>query len=373
MVFLVNFGRVAFAPLLETFRAVFGVGPAAVGLITTLVWVGTALPRIPVGVLLTRVPRRQVVGGAGLLLAVGAALAAVAPTLAVLQAAALLIGLASGAYFVAAIPLVGELYPERVGRALGLHGTAAQVAAVLAPAAIVVLVRWASWRVAFGLLGVGALAATLAFVVLARAADGEVVVADPDRDFLSALRHWRVLLVGVGLVAAAGFVWQGLFNFYVSYLLDKGLSVGSANALLSVAFGAGVPAFALSGRLADRLPLVPYLLALSAGFVVVVFGITTTAALVPLAVLSAALGYAVHSLFPAVDAFVLGRLPDGDRASAYAVFSGSALVLEAGGSGVVGLLTEAGVPFDTTFRALAVFPAVVCAILALLYAVGRIR
>jgi predicted MFS family arabinose efflux permease len=334
VVFLMSFGRVAFAPLLETFRTAFGVGPAALGLLTSLVWIGTAASRIPAGVVLTRVRRERVVRWTGLVLAVGAVAAATAPSLRVLQAAAF---------------VLGDLYPEATGRVLGLHGTAAALAAVAAPAVVLAVLDLATWRAAFWLVAAGALVVTLAFALQSRG--GIDASVPPDRDFLAALRHWRVLVLGIVLVAGAGFVWQGLFNFYVSYMLEKGLSRGTANVLLSVVFGAGVPAFLVSGRLVDRLPAVPYVLGILGAFSACVLGLTATAWLPAVVVLSVLVGFVIHGLFPAIDAFMLGRLPDGDRASAYAVFSGLALLLEATGSGVVGALTGAGWRFDEVFRA----------------------
>jgi MFS family permease len=367
VVFLMSLGRVAFAPLLETFREAFGVGPAALGLLTSLVWMGTAASRIPAGVVLTRVRRERVVRWTGLLLAVGAVVAATAPTLRVLQGAAFVIGCASGAYLVASVPLLGDLYPEATGRVLGIHGTAAALAAVAAPVVVVALLAVASWRATFWLVAGGALVVTLAFALQSRG--GVDASVQPDRDFLAALRHWRTLVLGVVLVAGAGFVWQGLFNFYVSYMLEKGLSRETGNLLLSVIFGAGVPAFLVSGRLVDRLPAVPYILAILGSFSAGVLALTATAWLPAVLVVSVLVGFVIHGLFPAIDAFMLDRLPDGDRASAYAVFSGLALFIEATGSGVVGALTGAGWRFDAVFR---VFGVALAALVAVLV-VARLR
>src|SRR6056297_2605782 len=151
MVFLVNFARLVFAPLVEPLKAAFTVGDATVGLIATLAWLGSALPRIPTGYLLTRVPRHHVV------LAVAAGFTAVAESIAVLGLGAFLMGLASGAYFIAANPLVSELYPERVGRALGIHGTASQTAAVAAPlfvGAVLAQTGVDGWRLVMGAIGI---------------------------------------------------------------------------------------------------------------------------------------------------------------------------------------------------------------------------
>ncbi|WP_284013629.1 MFS transporter [Halobaculum litoreum] len=377
LVFLVNFGRVAFAPLVPEFQQDLGLSAAAVGSVTTLVWVGTAAPRIPVGWVLTKVARERVVLATGVALSLAAALTATADSLLALRVGAFAVGLATGGYFVAAIPLIGALYPDRPGRAVGVHGTASQVASVVAPALVLAAIaRAGDWRVVFSLLAVAALVVTAVLVAVVRGRGGVDAAADgddgaPPRNFRAALSHWRIVLAGMSLVAVAGFAWQGVFNFYVSYLLSEGLSTAEANLLLTVAFAAGVPAFWLGGRLADRLPKVPYLLALNAAFLAALVALTFAGSLAAFGVVSVVIGYAAHALFPAVDTYMLSTLPAPDRASAYAVFSGASLLLEANGSGVVGALTDAGVAFDWVFRLFAAAVAVLLVVAGALYLAGR--
>ncbi|WP_277555649.1 MFS transporter [Halobaculum limi] len=384
LVFLVNMGRVAFAPLVPEFQQELGISAAAVGSVTSLVWIGTAAPRIPVGWVLTRVARERVVVATGVALAVASAFTATTDSLLGLQAGAFAVGLSTGGYFVAAIPLIGKLYPDATGRAVGIHGTASQVASVLAPALVLgVIAQAGDWRVVFGLLAVGAAVSTASLVVVVRRREdvrsdtsGDPNDAEPDggvesRNFRAALSHWRIVLAGMSLVAVSGFAWQGVFNFYVSYLLSEGLTPANANFLLTVAFAAGVPAFWLGGRLADRLPKVPYLLALNAAFLVSLVALTFAGSLASFAVVSALIGYAAHALFPAVDTYMLSTLPAPDRASAYAVFSGTALLFEANGSGVVGALTDAGLAFDWVFRLFAAGVALILVVTGALYLAGR--
>jgi predicted MFS family arabinose efflux permease len=351
MVLVVNLGRVVYAPLLEPLRRALTVDAAAVGLLASLVWVGTAVPRIPTGYLLTKVPRHYVVLGTGLTLSGATALASVAPGVRALQAAALLMGVTGGAYFIAANPLVSELFPSRVGLALGVHGMAAQTAAVGAP----LFVTWAlgvgTWETVFGVMAVATLAATVAFAVLAWRTDLPEAGTE-DRDMLGAVRHqWRIVLAGVVLLGATGFVWQGVFNFYVSYLTGaKELAEPTANRVLSVTFAAGLPAFGISGRLADRLPEVPYILVLLGGFVTALLALTAVRGVVAVVAVSLLLGYVVHSLFPAMDTYLLGSLPDRHRASAYAAYSGTIMFVQAGGSWAVGALRDTGVAFEAVFR-----------------------
>jgi len=374
MVFLVNFGRVAFAPLLDPFMRAFDVGPAAVGLLATLVWLGSALSRIPTGYVLTRLPRDRVVRWTGAFLAVAALLTAVAPDIWLVAVGAFFVGTTSGVYFIAANPLLTELFPGRIGRVLGVHGTASQTAAVVAPLLLGVLVGVSGrWRLAFVALAGLALCVTVAFTLTARRADLPDAGA-ADRHLLRAVRaQWQIVAVGVLLLGLTGFVWNGLFNFYVVYLTTtRGLSTGTAGTLLTLAFAAGIPSFWVTGRLAERLPHVPLLLAIVAGFVVSLLMLTLASGLPALVAVSAVLGYVIHSSFPAIDVYLLDTLPDEHRASAYSAFSGGMMTMSALGSVALGTVVAAGVTFDAAFRAFAVGLVLVVVSVAALYRAGRV-
>ena len=371
MVFVVNFGRVAFAPLVEPLQVAFDVGPAAVGAVVSLVWFGTALSRLPLSYVLTRVSRRRIVVVSGLLLTAAAALTASSPDVRTLQVGVFAVGVASGTYFVSAVPLIGELYPDRVGRRIGIHGTASQLAAVAAPTVVVTAVAVTTWRAVFWLLAAAALVTTLAFAIGLRRTEA-VQEAPPARNFRGVLGNWRVVLAGMLFVSAAGFVWQGLFNFYVSVLLARGLGAGTANALLTVAFAAGVPAFWVSGTLVDRLPTVPYILGLVGLFTAGVFGVTVLSGVLALGAVSVVLGYTIHGLFPALDTYVLSALPADTRAGTFAAFSGLSIAVEASGSGAVGALVETGYRFSTVFRGFAVGLAAILALAVVLYRADRL-
>ncbi|MFC5277911.1 MFS transporter [Halorubrum rubrum] len=369
LVFLINLGRVAFAPLVPTIGSEFGASPAVVGSVTTLVWLGSALPRIPVGYLLTRVPRHYVVLGSGIWLAGAATFTGSAGSIAALRIGALSIGLASGAYFVAAVPLVAELFPSGRGRAIGIHGAASQLAAVVAPGVVVGILVVAGWEDVFRLLAVAALAVTAALLVVLRR-HPLPESAGADRDFRSVLGHWRIIVLVIVIVATPGFVWQGVFNFYVTYLTGtKGVSGAFANTLLTVVFAAGLPGFWYGGRLADRLPQIPYLLGILVAFATALGVLVAAQSAAALVVATALIGFVIHTTFPAADTFLLDSLPADVRASAYAVFSGTALLVESTGSGVFGLAAER-VGFDAAFAAGAAGVLALATVLAVLHA-GR--
>ena len=371
LVFLVNFARVVFAPLVGEFIVEFGIGEGTAGLIVTLAWLGSAAPRIPAGWALTRISRQFVILTSGAVLTLGALGVALAPGVPTLMVAAAAIGCASGVYFVAANPFIAELFPDRVGRVMGVHGMASQLAAVAA-APVVTVALWYDWRVAFYGLAAVAAATTLVFVALANRTDlPDAGVGDTD--FAGAARtEWKLILAGVVLIGLTSFVWQGLFNFYELYMVDKGLPQTTARNILTVIFSAGVPAFLVSGDLADRLPHVPYLLGIVSTFIIGVVFVVFASGIVSIVAASIVVGFAIHMLFPAADTYLLASLPDGSRASAYAMFSAGMMSAQAAGSWVVGEAIEAGVAYDTVFLALAGGLAVLVAAYALLNRAGRV-
>jgi len=368
--FLVNFGRVAFAPLVDPFMSIFQVGAGAAGVVASAVWVGSALTRIPTGWLLTRISRHEAILGMGVFLTASAAFTAMAPTLTAVAVGALLIGLASGVFYVAANPLVSELYPEKPGWAVGIRGMSSQLAATAAPALVglALAVALDAWRLVFWSLGGLTVLSLVVLAVAARRAEMPDA-GTADRNLWGAVRsEWRLILTGVALLGTTGFVWQGTFNFYVSYLTAaKDLPRGAASTLLTVVFAAGVPAFFFSGRLADRFPHVPYLLGVLASFLVLLFALTYTSGFAALVALSAVLGYVIHSLFPAIDTYILTSLPDETRGSAYAAFSGTMMLIQAPGSAAFGGLVEAGVGYDAVLRGSALGLGAVAVGMALAY------
>lgn len=371
LVFLVNFARVVFAPLIGQFIGEFSIGEGTAGLIVTLAWLGSAAPRLPAGWALTRFSRQRVILVSGAMLTAGALGVALAPGVPTLMAAAFAVGLASGVYFVAANPFIAELFPTRVGRVMGVHGMASQLAAVAA-APVVTVALWYDWRIAFYGLAAAAAATTVVFVLLARRTELPGAGA-ADTDFVAgALSEWKLILAGVVLMGLTSFVWQGLFNFYELYMVDKGLARSTARNLLTVIFAAGVPAFLVSGDLADRLPHIPYILGIVSTFIASVVLVVVSSGLVAVVLASVAVGFTIHMLFPAGDTYLLASLPDDSRASAYAVFSAGMMTTQAAGSWVVGEAIEAGASYDAVFLVLAAGLGLIVVAYAVLERLGRV-
>ncbi len=373
LVFLVNFGRVVFAPLLDHFIRVFGAGEATVGLIATLAWLGSAVPRLPTGYLLTRFKREWIVFGTGLLLAGAALFTASAQSIWHVGIGAFFLGTSSGIYFIAANPLISELFPNRVGRVLGIHGTAGQTAAVVAPLLVSVAIALYNWRLLFFVMALVALLGTGWLVYTARRTNLPDVGRGEQHLLRSVRAHWPIVLTAVAVIGATGFVWNGFFNFFVRYLITtKALSSGMAGTMLTLIFAAGLPAFFYGGRLADRLPRVPLMLAIIASFVVSLLAMTVVDGLLGIAVVTIVMGLVFHSLLPVIDTYLLVSLPDADRSSAYSAYSASMMVIQASASLVVGTLIEIGFGFDQVYRTFSVVLVVVFLVLFTLHATNRL-
>lgn len=372
LAFLVNYGRVAFAPLVDHFIQT-GTTPALAGLAATAVWLGSALPRLPTGYLLTFMTRYRVLIGVCGWLAIAAGFTAAAPGIWFIIVGAFGIGLATGAYFIAANPLVSELYPDNVGFAIGIRGMFSQLAAVAAPFLVAVSILLGSWR--YGFVGM-ALATVVVIVLLVMSVSRTKLptVGMQDRDLIGGIRQgWRLVIVGIAFVGLTGFVWQGVFNFYVTYLgAEKGITPGTATTLLTIMFAAGVPSFIIGGRLADRISILWLLISVLAGFVVSLYLLTIVNGLLAILLISIVMGFIIHFLFPVGDAYLLASLPDSHRASAYAGFSASMMLIQAPGSVAVGILAQYGIAYGTILQTYAIAIGVLTVVMALLAIFDRL-
>ncbi|SDJ75119.1 Predicted arabinose efflux permease, MFS family [Halovenus aranensis] len=371
MVFFINLARLIFAPLVQPAASEFEVTAASLGVVTSAAWLGSASPRLPTGYLLTRYPRHYIAIATGMLLVCTSLFTAYSQSVVHLTAGAFLMGLSSGMYYISVNPLISELFPDRVGTALGVHGTAAQVAAVGAPLFVSAILVVGDWRTTFLLISGLAGASTLGLVVATRRTEMPEAGA-ADRSLVTAGKaQWRLVLTGVVFIGVTGFLWNGLFNLYGDYLdVAKGIDAGTGRLLLSLMFAAGIPAFLVTGRLADRVPNVPLIIGIISSFSLFVFVLTLVEGLVAVAVLSVLIGYAIHSLFPAMDTYMLSSLPDEHRGSAYALFSATMMLIQALGSGAVGTAVTRGFSYDRTFQTLSVLAGIVVTGMALCHRSG---
>jgi Arabinose efflux permease len=276
-------------------------------------------------------------------------------TIGQLQLGALALGLGTGGYFVIAVPLLGVIFPDAVGRAIGIHGMAAQLAAVIVGPIAIVAIAADSWRVVFWALACTLTVSTTVSVILVRS-QPNVGPMTTHREFTAVFEHWRPVAVALVITATAGILWIGYFNFFVSYLLTvKGVGITRGGWLLTVMFAAGVPAFYIAGRIVDRLPPLPFIYVMLGIFAVGIMLMTTVQELPMIFVVTVVIGFSIHTLFPAIDTWLIRQLDPTVRESAYASFTGLSLLIESSGPTIVGSLVSSGIGYDAVYRSGAVF------------------
>jgi predicted MFS family arabinose efflux permease len=362
---------VVFAPLVDVFITEFGVQEGAAGLVVTLVWVGSAAPRLPAGWLLTRFSRQRVVLGAGIVLVAASLSMAMTASVSMLLVGAVGMGVASGIYVVAAGPLISGLYPARIGRYIGIHGVFGLLAATVA-APIVTVTLGIGWRWIFlTIAGLAAIVAGLLYRTARGTIEGEA--ARTDTGFRAVLlEQWRIVLFGSLVIGGVGFVWQGVFNFYDLYLRTKDLPPIVSRNLLTVVFGAGIPGMYLGGRVAERVPYLPLIFGLIAAFLGTLAALILASGLGAVVVVGVLMGLVVHMFFPAVGTFLLDSLPDHSRNAGSSMYLTVSMVLQASGSAVVGALVERGLAYDLIYALLGGGLAILLAVFGVLILTDRL-
>ena len=211
------------------------------------------LTTIPLTAALARINRRWLLVALLGVLAGGAALAATAPSFAVLFAARLLVAMAQGVFWTMSAALAATVVgPQRVGRGIAVVFGGISLAQVVGVPLFTFIGEAFSWRVAAGVLSV--MAAGTAAVVL---------VALPDVPGLrGAVRtSLRPVLGNVRLLGATGVILVSFGAVYVTLTYFSpvvremtGTPQGAVPAFLLLFGVAGVAGNALAGILIDRRP-----------------------------------------------------------------------------------------------------------------------
>jgi ACS family hexuronate transporter-like MFS transporter len=203
---------------------------------------------------------------------VGAAVVAVAvlvvvaaPTAVALFAATALVGLGQSLYPVARITLLADIYPDRIGSALGVTMATGDLGQTLLPPIAGTLAAAIAWEAGLVFVSPLLLVGTLAlWLLLPRETDtgsGEDREETAASDALSGEASGRVLAElrqpNVVFISFIFFlyilVWQAFTGLYPTYLVEqKGLSSARASLLFSLFFAAGVVVKPVAGAAYDR-------------------------------------------------------------------------------------------------------------------------
>jgi MFS family permease len=183
-----------------------------------------------------------------------------APTAVLLFAATGLIGVGQSLYPIARITILKELYPDRVGSALGVTMASGDLGQTLLPPVAGALVVVFAWQAGLGfvipLLVIAGI--SMWFVLPVQTSKGNAAdsfTVDTVRYVLRELSQPDTGLMTF-IIFLYLFIWQSFTTFYPTYLVEvKGLSSSMASFVFSLYFAAGVVVKPLSGLAYDQVGL----------------------------------------------------------------------------------------------------------------------
>jgi predicted MFS family arabinose efflux permease len=243
--------------LLSPMSSGLHVSESSVGLLMTAYAAVAALTAIPLTILASRIPRRELVIGTVATLVLSQLLLTIAPTYAVALLARLLGAVAHGVFWSVIAQVAATFVPrERVGKATATVFAGNSIALVAGTPLVSALGAILGWRTAVATMGGLALVTVLAMVrVLPHIASGEAHL--DRREILSgAFRRPRLLIVcAVTMFMALGqFV---AFTFLAPIVrAHTGLTGTGLSAMLLAYGAAGVAGVVIVGGAADRRPRV---------------------------------------------------------------------------------------------------------------------
>jgi predicted MFS family arabinose efflux permease len=277
-----------------------------VGLLVSGYAIVVVLASVPLTRLTQRVPRRGLLGVTLVVFAAANAVAALAPTYAVLAGARLATALTQALFWSVASATVTGPFPAAVrGRTVALFSTGAALAPVFGVPLGTELAQHAGWRAAFAVLAGAGLAIAAAVVLLIPSyrpdEGGAARGTTPDA------RRFTVLLIATAL-GIAGYLT--LSTYVTPFALDvSGFAPTALAPLLFVAGVAGVLGTILVARTLDPRPVGSLLLPLVVGAASLI-GLAAFGALKPVTVLLlAGVGAAYAAFATAVQSRMLQLAP----------------------------------------------------------------
>ena len=250
--------RMIYPVLLPYFRESFGLSLTVAGFLVTILWLGSAVGQLPGGMLADRYSERAVMTAGAVVVGLAVLTVVVAPTAAALFAATAFVGVGQSLYPVARITLLTEMYPDRVGSALGVTMATGDLGQTVMPPIAGTLAVAVAWQVGLGfmipLLAVSALAL---WILLPAQTDTEHDAGSLSTEALRALAAelWQSnMLFFVFILFLYSLVWQAFTGLYPTYLVEqKGLSSSTAALLFSLFFACGVVVKPAAGVAYDRI------------------------------------------------------------------------------------------------------------------------
>jgi len=348
--------RMIYPVLLPTLRETFDLSLAVAGLLVTILWLGSALGQLPSGMLADRFSERSVMAVGTLVAALGVSLVVAAPTAAVLFAATALVGLGQSLYPIARITILTDMYPDRIGSALGVTMATGDLGQTVFPPLAGAVAAAIAWQVGLGMMVPGLVVASVVLVVVlpSQTGSGETDEGSSGatvRELIRDLREGDILFFAFILFLYI-LVWQSFTGFYPTYLAEqKPLSETTAGLLFSLFFAVGVVVKPVAGAAYDRVGPRRSLVAVLSGPVVGLGLLPVVDSLAGIVVLTALVSTMLGS-GAITQSFLSEAFSDEARGTGLGVVRTTAATLGAAGPVLFGVIADRGF-FDEGYFLLA--------------------
>lgn len=250
--------RLVFPAVLPSIRAEFGMSISMAGFLLSTLWMGYALMQFPGGVLADEFGERYALASSSVVATVGIAGVIAAPSTVPLFSASTVIGLGVGIYGTTRLTVIGDVFPDRSGTAVGVCQAAGNIGTTFLPPVAGLLAVALGWRWGFivilpffVLVGIG-----LWTFLPERTSQESDFDLELSREYVAyvsrGLFSVPVILVTITL-AFTSFIYQSFTGFFPLYLsTQKGVSSGTAATLLGAFFATGILLQPIAGAFRDR-------------------------------------------------------------------------------------------------------------------------
>jgi MFS family permease len=244
--------------LLPFIQSEFDLRLSTAGLLVTLLWLGSAVGQLPGGVLADRQREGRLMAVSVGLVALALAGVVLAPTVVVIFIVVPVWGFAMSLYPIARITILSEVYPERLGSALGLTMATGDLGQTLIPPVAGALAVMVVWQAGLGVVIPALLLASL--VIWYLVPDSSPADPSDERGLLATIRavsgEFRrpPMVFMSGILVLFFFFWQAFTALYPTYLVvEKGMSASMASVLFGLFFAAGAVVKPVAGMAYDRI------------------------------------------------------------------------------------------------------------------------
>jgi MFS family permease len=309
-----NVGMWAVIVVMPAIEAEFGTTRAGAALPYTLCMLGFAVGNLVMGRAVDRWGAPRALAAAALMISSGFALCAMSPSMALLSAAHVLLGLGAATFFGPLIADISHWFMRRRGIAVSIAASGNYLAGAIWPLLLAPVLETAGWRAAY--LVIAAVVVTVVLpgcLLLRRRVPAADTAAAETAAALAARRIDLSPRALQGLLALAGIACCVAMSMpqvhIVSFCVDLGYGPAVGSQMLSLMLAGGVVSRLASGLLADRLGGVTTLLIGSTLQMLALILYLPTSGLTSLYLVSLVFGLSQGGIVPAYAIVIRDYLP----------------------------------------------------------------